>query len=118
MPIYAAEEITDEEVDTENQDLDVGGVLLDPLISLISGVGEGVIWVLQSQLLGMGTSNRKVTVQPGTDIIQCVIAGAVGGAAGGAATGATGGTITVPIIGTVAGTGGGAVIQWHWTELL
>ena len=38
-----------------------GGVLLEPLLGLISSIGEGVIWVIQSQLLGMNTSNIHVT---------------------------------------------------------
>ena len=38
-----------------------GGVLLEPLLGLISSIGEGVIWVIQSQLLGLSTSNIYVT---------------------------------------------------------
>lgn len=38
-----------------------GGVLLEPLLGLISSIGEGVIWVIQSQLLGLSTSNIHVT---------------------------------------------------------
>lgn len=50
IPAFAAE--SDEDAP--------GGILLEPLLSLFSSLGEGIIWVCQSQLLGMGTSNFYV----------------------------------------------------------
>ena len=49
--------------DTGSDDIEEapGGVLLEPLLGLISSIGEGVIWVIQSQILGIGTSNIHVT---------------------------------------------------------
>lgn len=34
-----------------------GGILFKPLFSLISAIGEGIVWIMQSQVLGLGTSN-------------------------------------------------------------
>lgn len=48
---FAADE---EEPSTEEL---LGGILLEPLISLVSSLGEGVIWIIQDSVLGMGTSN-------------------------------------------------------------
>ena len=49
IPIYAAE---DEDTSEEAP----GGILMEPLLGLISGLGEGVVWLIQSQILGMSTS--------------------------------------------------------------
>ena len=49
IPIYAAE---DEDTSEEAP----GGILMEPLLGLISGLGEGVVWLIQSQILGMNTS--------------------------------------------------------------
>ncbi len=38
----------------------VGGVLLEPLIKLITTMCEGVIWVVQSMVLGLPASNIHV----------------------------------------------------------
>lgn len=38
----------------------VGGVLLEPLIKLITTICEGVIWVIQSMVLGLPASNIHV----------------------------------------------------------
>lgn len=38
----------------------VGGVLLEPLINLITSLGEGIIWVIQSMLLGLPASNIHI----------------------------------------------------------
>ena len=47
IPIYAAEDTSEEAP---------GGILMEPLLGLISGLGEGVVWLIQSQILGMSTS--------------------------------------------------------------
>lgn len=55
----------------------VGGVLLEPLINLITTLGEGVIWVIQSMLLGLPASNIHIT----KDGLTAVWAGLAAGAA-------------------------------------
>ncbi len=37
-----------------------GGILFKPLFSLISAIGEGVVWIMQSQVLGLDTSNYYI----------------------------------------------------------
>ena len=44
----------------------VGGVLLEPLINLITSLGEGIIWVIQSMLLGLPASNIHIQKQGAT----------------------------------------------------
>lgn len=87
---------------------------MEPILGLISGLGEGIIWVIQTQVLGMTESNKEVLVKPGEDIIASTAtyaaAGAgIGGTIAGGIAGATGSFI-VPGLGTAVGTGGGFVI--------
>ena len=53
----------------------VGGVLLGPLIDLITTLGEGVIWVIQSMLLGLPVSNIHIENQGGIPWAAGIIAG-------------------------------------------
>lgn len=53
----------------------VGGVLLGPLIDLITSLGEGVIWVIQSMLLGLPASNIHIENQGGIPWAVGIIAG-------------------------------------------
>ena len=66
IPVYADESGTGETQEAP------GGVLFQPLMNLISGLGEGIVWLLQSQLLGMSTSNIFVTNDG--DVIGSIIA--------------------------------------------
>ena len=66
----------------------------------------------------MGTSNRKVTVQPGTDLLAATLVGAAEGTAVGGAIVGTGGTVVIPGIGTAVGGAAGVVTRWYITELL
>ena len=53
----------------------VGGVLLGPLIDLITTLGEGVIWVIQSMLLGLPASNIHIENQGGIPWAAGILAG-------------------------------------------
>lgn len=54
----------------------VGGVLLEPLINLITSLGEGIIWVIQSMLLGLPASNIHITKEGLTAVWAGLAAGA------------------------------------------
>ena len=54
----------------------VGGVLLEPLINLITSLGEGIIWVIQSMLLGLPASNIHITKEGLTAVWVGLAAGA------------------------------------------
>lgn len=54
----------------------VGGVLLEPLINLITSLGEGIIWVIQSMLLGLPASNIHIQKEGTTAIWAGLAAGA------------------------------------------
>ena len=77
IPVYAAD---DDEETTEEAPW---GVLLEPLIGLVSGLGEGVIWLIQSNLLGIDPSSILIEVDRDAGVWG--ILGFVGGAIGGAA---------------------------------
>ena len=77
IPVYAAD---DDEETTEEAPW---GVLLEPLIGLVSGLGEGVIWLIQSNLLGIDPSSILIDVDRDAGVWG--ILGFVGGAIGGAA---------------------------------
>ena len=59
------------------------GVLLEPLLGLISGLGEGIIWLIQNQLLGLEVSNIYVTTSDGD--FWSGLAGVLSGLAAGGA---------------------------------
>lgn len=65
IPIYAADDDSDEKAP--------GGTLLQPLIDLISAVGEGVIWIIQSQVLGMSTSNIHIDQGDNGGIVGAIV---------------------------------------------
>ena len=54
----------------------VGGVLLEPLINLITSLGEGIIWVIQSMLLGLPVSNIHITKEGWTAVKAGLAVGA------------------------------------------
>lgn len=54
----------------------VGGVLLEPLINLITSLGEGIIWVIQSMLLGLPASNIHIQKEGATAFWAGLAAGA------------------------------------------
>ena len=67
--VYAAE-------DTAQEESLPLGPLFEPLMSLVTGLGEGVIWIIQNQLLGMGISNvHYATGEDGTSILVGVLTG-------------------------------------------
>lgn len=53
----------------------VGGVLLEPLINLITSLGEGIIWVIQSMLLGLPVSNIHITKEGFTAVLAGLAVG-------------------------------------------
>lgn len=88
----------------------VGGVLLEPLIKLITTICEGVIWVIQSMVLGLPASNIHVEKE-GLKAFWIGLAAGVAGAilllaltpvTLGASTVAAGGVITAVVAGTFA----------------
>ena len=103
IPVYADESGTGETQEAP------GGVLFQPLMNLISGLGEGIVWLLQSQLLGMSTSNIFVTNDG--DVIGSIIA-AIGTAA--AAAGVVGlmfiPGVNVAVAGAVIAGGAGVCV--------
>ena len=106
IPVYAAED-TDSSTEVEAP----FGVLLEPLIGLITGLGEGIIWLIQSQILGLNVSNIYVDMsdEDGWNFFW----GAVGAITGGAIVAITTGGLGIPVlIGAVAG----AVINVSWSE--
>lgn len=54
----------------------VGGVLLEPLIKLITTICEGVIWVVQSMILGLPASNIHIEKEGSTAFWVGLAAGA------------------------------------------
>lgn len=54
----------------------VGGVLLEPLIKLITTICEGVIWVVQSMVLGLPASNIHIEKEGSTAFWAGLAAGA------------------------------------------
>ena len=54
----------------------VGGVLLEPLIKLIATICEGVIWVIQSMVLGLPASNIHIEKNGSTAFWAGLAAGA------------------------------------------
>ena len=56
IPVYAAD---DDEETTEEAPW---GVLLEPLIGLVSGLGEGVIWLIQSNLIGISPASVYIDI--------------------------------------------------------
>ncbi len=54
----------------------VGGVLLEPLIKLITTICEGVIWVIQSMVLGLPASNIHIEKNGSTAFWAGLAAGA------------------------------------------
>lgn len=87
----------------------VGGVLLEPLIKLITTICEGVIWVIQSMVLGLPASNIHVEKEG----LKAFWIGLAAGAGAilllaltpvtlGASTVAAGGVITAVVAGTFA----------------
>ena len=54
----------------------VGGVLLEPLIKLITTICEGVIWVFQSMILGLPASNIHIEKEGSTAFWVGLAAGA------------------------------------------
>lgn len=85
--------------------------MLEPLIGLITGLGEGIIWLIQSQLLGLNVSNIYVDMadEEGANFFW----GAVGAITGGAIVAITTGGLGIPVlIGAVAG----AVVNVSWSE--
>lgn len=90
IPTYAASILTEisempevQEAAAEGQVMgDVGGVLFEPLFSLITTLGEGIIYILQLQLLGIPATVHIDTANEGT---WTTVGGVLGGLAGGAA---------------------------------
>lgn len=86
---------------------------MEPIIGFVSAIGEGTMWLLQTQILGMEKSNVFVKVKPGEDILASTITYAGAGAAigGGTAAGIAGttGSFVIPVLGTAVGTGVGAI---------
>lgn len=90
-----------------------GGILLEPLLGLISSLGEGVVWLMQKMALGMGTSSIRIDVAD--EGMKTAIAATLGALA-------TGGTVAIgwilspftfggsAVIGTAAAAGIGAVV--------
>ena len=97
--VYAAEDTAQEE------SLSLGP-LFEPLMSLISGLGEGVIWLIQDQILGLGASNYYIDVdnQNGWKDFWSAV-GAIGGAVvlGGAA-------VAITVFTAGSGTAGAALL--------
>ena len=54
----------------------VGGVLIEPLIKLITTICEGVIWVVQSMILGLPASNIHIEKDGSTAFWVGLAAGA------------------------------------------
>lgn len=109
IPAYA-----DEEESSGDESIgDVGGVLMEPVLGFVSAIGEGIMWLLQTQILGMDKSNVYVTVKPGADILASTLSYAGAGAAigGGAAATIAGttGSFVVPVLGTSVGVAGGSI---------
>ena len=106
IPIYA----TDDEETTEEAPW---GVLLEPLLGLISGLGEGVIWLIQSNLLGISPASVYIDVGGDDGIWEFV--GGLFGTGGGAAAAALGVAFTLGtggvgfVIGAAAAVAGGAI---------
>ena len=115
IPVYAAD---DDEETTEEAPW---GVLLEPLIGLVSGLGEGVIWLIQSNLIGISPASIYIDIN-GDDGVWGFFGGLIG-TAGGAAIGALAVAFTVGTgglgaiaLGAAAAVAGGAVghVAGNW----
>lgn len=97
--VYAAE-------DTAQEESLPLGPLFEPLMSLLTGLGEGVIWLIQDQILGLGASNYYIDVanQNGWKDFWSAV-GAIGGAVvlGGAA-------VAITVFTAGSGTAGAALL--------
>ena len=97
--------------DDDEEDEVSGGVLIKPVLDFVTAIGDGAIWIVQDQILGMG--NSLVYISKGEmSVLGAVVAGfaAVGGAAALAAlTVGTFGVGGVIAFGVVGATGSGII---------
>ena len=59
----------------------IGGVLIDPLINLITSIGEGIIWIIQDMVLGLPASNIHIKKDGVLETLTAILAGVAAGAA-------------------------------------
>ena len=59
IPVYA------EDTDTTTEEEAPFGVLLEPLMGLVSGLGEGIIWLIQTNILNIPVSSAYIDVNKG-----------------------------------------------------
>lgn len=88
----------------------VGGVLLEPLIKLITTICEGVIWVIQSMVLGLPASNIHVEKEGSIGFWAGLAAGAAI-VVGLALSPLTLGASTVAVAGAVAAVTAGTLVS-------
>ena len=59
----------------------IGGVLINPLINLITSIGEGIIWIIQDMVLGLPASNIHIKKDGVLETLTAILAGVAAGAA-------------------------------------
>ena len=84
---------------------------MEPLMGLISGLGEGIVWLIQSQLMGLEVSN--VYVDMADQEASNFIWGALGALTGGAIVAIATGGFGLPVL---IGAGVGTAINVSWNE--
>ena len=109
IPVYA------EDTDTTTEEEAPFGVLLEPLMGLVSGLGEGIIWLIQSSILNIPVSSVYIDVNKGIfsfsigDLEINVNEGGLAGGLTGLAIGGPFGGVAGFFIGNTAA---GAVEDW------